>query len=348
MEKPIVGISCGDLNGIGMEIIIKTFEDNAMLDFCTPIVFASSKVASYHRKALNVRDFSFHLINDLENINPKKANLINIWNENISINLGEPNSDIGTRAIESVDAACNALKRNQIDLLVTAPLNKNTVKLEDQTFRGHTEYLGDSLGGEPLMILMSDEMKVALATGHIAINEVSNTITEELIVKRVKQLHKSLVEDFGIVKPKIAVLGLNPHASDNGVMGNEEAEVISPAIEKLKEQKILAYGPFPSDGFFGVSGHKKYDAVLAMYHDQGLIPFKTISFEDGVNYTAGINYIRTSPDHGTGYDIAGKGLANETSFRNAILSGIDIFRKRKEYHELKSNALQKQKVPDKK
>ena len=347
MDKPIVGISCGDLNGIGFEVIIKTFMNTTMLDFCTPVVFASSKVASYHRKALDIKDFSFHIINDLKEINPKKVNLINIWNDTIAIDLGEAKEDTGSRAIESVDACMAALKNEQIDLMVTAPLNKNTVKIEGKQFRGHTEYLGENLGGEPLMILISKELKVALATGHIAIKDVAQELTKERLQLKIKQFESSLRQDFGISKPKIAVLGLNPHAGDGGVMGKEEEEIIAPAIQELGYGGSIVMGPYPSDGFFGAQTYQKFDGVLAMYHDQGLIPFKTLSFEDGVNYTAGMPFVRTSPDHGTGYDIAGKNKASEVSFREAILSGVDIHRTRKEYLEIHGNALKKQKLPEK-
>ena len=343
-SKPIVGISCGDLNGIGLEVVIKTFQDNMMLDFCTPVLFSSSKVTSYHRKAIGVLDFSFNIINSLEDINPKKANLMNIWDDNISISLGTPSEDLGTRAIESIDAACSALQDGKIDVLVTAPINKNTIKLEGKEFSGHTGYLGEKLGGDPLMILFSENLRVALVTGHIPVKDIASHLSTELISSKIKILNDSLVKDFGISRPRIAVLGLNPHAGDDGLLGNEEKEIITPAIEQASENKMLVFGPYAADGFFGSNQHNKFDAILAMYHDQGLAPFKALTFESGVNYTAGLNFIRTSPDHGTGYSIAGKNEASPNSFRNAVFEAINLFSNRREYAGLTKNVLKAQVV----
>lgn len=338
-NKPVIGISCGDLNGIGMEVIMKTFADAQMLDFCVPVVFASSKVASYHRKALNMEDFSFHIINDIAQIQPKKANLLNIWRDPINIELGVESKETGLCALESLDAALEAYKNNQIDAIVTAPINKNTVAQNKANFTGHTGYIGEVVNAEPLMILASENLRVALVTGHIALADVSKAISVDLILKRLKQLAKSLLEDFGIRKPKIAVLSLNPHASDNGIMGNEEEKIISPAIKKANDTGILAFGPYPADGFFGAGTYKQFDGVLAMYHDQGLIAFKTIAFEEGVNYTAGLPLVRTSPDHGTGYDIAGKNVASEVSFREAVFMAVQIVKSRNDYAEMTANPL---------
>lgn len=338
-NKPILGISCGDLNGIGMEVLMKTFADNQMLDFCIPLVFASSKVASYHRKALNMEDFNFHIINDLNAIQPKKVNLINIWKDPIDMEPGLASAEIGSHALESLDAAIQAWKDGKIHALVTAPVNKNTIAQKNPSFTGHTGYIGKATEAEPLMILAANGLRVALVTGHIAVNNIAHTLSTDLVLKRIQQLQKSLIEDFAIRKPKIAVLALNPHASDNGVMGNEEEKIITPAIEKAVAKGIMAMGPYAADGFFGAGTYRQFDGVLAMYHDQGLIPFKTLAFEDGVNYTAGLPLVRTSPDHGTGYDIAGKGVASERSFREAVFLAVDIIRNRTEYAELTANPL---------
>ena len=342
ISKPIVGISCGDLNGISLEVVIKTFQDPGMLDFCTPVLFASGKVVSYHRKAMGIKDFSFNIINSLDEVNPKRANLINLWNENISINLGEASEEIGRRALDSINAASAALLENKIDIMVTAPINKNTIKIEGEEFTGHTDYLAKILGGEALMILFSEDLRVALATGHLPIKDVAKNITPESLLSKINTLNESLIKDFGIRRPKIAVLGLNPHAGDEGLLGTEEKEIIIPAIEKAKEKKILAMGPYAADGFFGSRQYSEFDAILAMYHDQGLVPFKALTFESGVNFTAGLDYIRTSPDHGTGYDIAGKNVASESSFRNAVFEAINIYKARNEYTELTENTLKNQ------
>ena len=339
-EKIIVGISQGDINGIGLEIIIKTFIDPQMLEICTPVVFGSAKTASYHRKALNIEDFSFNQIKDISEINHKRANLINVYEEEVSIELGKQTDIGGKYALKSLEAAANALAQGKVDVLVTAPINKENIQSPDFKFPGHTEYLDEKFGGgNSLMFLVSDTLKVAVVTGHIPVQRVAQELTSEKIVKKIQVLHKSLVEDFSIRKPKIAVLGLNPHAGDNGVIGDEEQKIIIPAINKAKEGGMLIYGPYPADGFFGNGTYTKFDAVLAMYHDQGLIPFKTISFNSGVNFTAGLPIVRTSPDHGTAYDIAGKNLASEESFRKAIYTAIDIYKTRKQYTELSANPL---------
>jgi 4-hydroxythreonine-4-phosphate dehydrogenase len=341
-NKPIIGISCGDLNGIGFEVIMKTFRNQQMMDFCTPVVFASSKVASYHRKALNVTDVNFHIINSFDQLKHHKPNLINTWKDAVNLEIGSDSREVGEFALKSLDAAISAFQDGRIDALVTAPVNKNNINSEAQPFSGHTGYIGDKVAGEPLMILTSKELKIALVTGHIALKDVSGQLSVDLIEQRINQLHDSLVQDFGISKPKIAVLGLNPHAGDNGLLGEEEEKIINPAIKRAFAAGKLVYGPYAADGYFGVETFSKFDATLAMYHDQGLIPFKALAFEEGVNYTAGLSIVRTSPDHGTGFPIAGKGIASETSFREAVFLACEVLKKRKEYQGLKANELQPQ------
>lgn len=339
-EKIIVGISQGDINGIGLEVIIKTFLEPQMLEICTPVVFGSAKTTMYHRKALNIEDFSFNQIKEFSEINYKRANIINVYEEDVNIELGKQTDLGGKYAFKSLEAASIALSQGKIDVLVTAPINKENIQSPEFKFAGHTEYLDEKFGdGNSLMFLVSDGLRVAVVTGHIPVTQVASALTSEKILKKIQVLNKSLIQDFEIRKPKIAVLGLNPHAGDNGVIGNEEQQIIIPAINKAKEEGILAYGPYPADGFFGNGSYKKFDAVLAMYHDQGLIPFKTIAFNAGVNFTAGLPVVRTSPDHGTAYDIAGKNLASEESFRKAIYTAIDIYRTRKHYGEITSNPL---------
>ncbi len=339
-EKIIVGISQGDINGVGLEVIIKTFLEPQMLELCTPVLFGSQKTASAHRKALNIEDFSFNQIKDFSEINHKRANLINVYDEEVAIEFGKQTEAGGKYAFKSLEAATNALAEGKIDILVTAPINKENIQSAEFKFPGHTEYLDEKFGkGNSLMFLVSDDLRVAVVTGHIPVTRVAQELTTEKILKKIQLLNRSLLQDFGVRKPKIAVLGLNPHAGDNGVIGNEEKNIIIPAIEKAKAEGIIAYGPYPADGFFGNGTYKNFDAILAMYHDQGLIPFKTIAFNNGVNYTAGLSVVRTSPDHGTAYDIAGKGLASEESFRKAIYTAIDIFKTRKQFSELTSNPL---------
>ena len=337
-EKIKVGISVGDTNGIGIEIILKTFEDNRMLDFCTPIIFASTKVISYHKKALNI-NVQVHGVDNIKKVIHNKLNLLNIWKELIDVELGEATKISGKCAFESLQSAANALKENEIDVLVTAPINKHNIQSDKFNFKGHTEYLENNFDGESLMILMTDDLKIGLMTGHIPINKVAETITSELIKSKVEIIHTTLVQDFNVRKPKIAILGLNPHCGDNGVIGVEDDEIVKPTIEEIQKTGKLIYGPYAADSFFGSESYKKFDAVLAMYHDQGLAPFKTLSFGNGVNFTAGLNRIRTSPDHGTAYEIAGQGIANNNSFKEALFSAISIYKTRKEYKSLIENKL---------
>jgi 4-hydroxythreonine-4-phosphate dehydrogenase len=339
-EKIIVGISQGDINGIGLEVIIKTFMDPQMLELCTPVLFSSAKTVAFHRKALNIEDFSFHPIKDLSEINHKRANLINVYEEDVNIEPGKQTPAGGTYAFKSLEAAAYALAQGKVHVLVTAPINKENIQSEEFKFPGHTEYLEERFGdGNSLMFLVSSSLRVAVVTGHIPVTKVAEEISTEKIIKKLRALNRSLLQDFEIRKPKIAVLGLNPHAGDNGVIGNEEKDIIIPAINKMKEEGMIVYGPYPADGFFGNETYKHFDAVLAMYHDQGLVPFKTIAFNSGVNFTAGLPVVRTSPDHGTAYDIAGKNMASEASFRRAVYTAIDIYRARRNYKEISANPL---------
>ena len=339
-EKIKVGISIGDINGIGIEIVLKTFEDTRMLDFCTPIIFGSTKVLSYHRKVLNLHT-NVHGIDQVRNSVNNKLNLLNVWKEQVDIELGKPTKISGKYAFRSLQSATKALKNKEIDVLVTAPINKNNIQSEDFQFKGHTEYLESNLDGESLMILMTDELRIGLITGHLPISEVAKTITPDLIKRKVEILYDSLVKDFNISKPKIAVLGLNPHCGDHGVIGTEDDEITIPTIKEIQSTGKLVYGPYAADSFFGSESYKKFDGVLAMYHDQGLAPFKTLAFGKGVNYTAGLSEIRTSPDHGTAYEIAGKGVANHSSFKEALFKAISISKTRNEYIELNKNKLRK-------
>jgi len=328
-HKIKAGISIGDVNGVGMEVILKTFADERMMDFCTPVIYGSSKVITYYRKMLNI-EFNFHNIRDTSEAFDGKVNLVNCWNEEIDIQTGNTTPIGGKYAFKSLEAASDALKNKKVDVLITAPINKHNIQSEQFKFSGHTEYLGSKFGaGNTLMIMCSGNLRVGVVTGHIPVSEIAGSLSAELIEKKIRLMNKSLKADFGIRKPKIAVLGLNPHAGDQGLIGNEEREIIIPAIEAVKQDAILAMGPYSADGLFGSSGYASFDGILGMYHDQGLIPFKALSFNSGVNYTAGLPVIRTSPDHGVAYDIAGKNEAVESSFREAVYLASDIFKARK-------------------
>jgi 4-hydroxythreonine-4-phosphate dehydrogenase len=337
--KPIIGISIGDVNGIGLELIIKSFADVELLDLCTPVIFGSTKAASYHRNAIDMRDFNFNIIKDLSQIKVGKANLINVSDREVKIEFGQISQEAGALALASLDAACTALEEGKVQALVTAPIHKKSMQSDSFRFAGHTDYLEARFKSKALMMLASDDMRMALATVHIPINMVSESLSEDLIVERLQTLAKSLRDDFHLPKGKIAVLALNPHAGDQGVIGKEDEEMVLPAIEKAKEAGIMAFGPFPADSFFGAQMHTKYDAVLAMYHDQGLIPFKAMAFGKGVNYSAGLPIIRTSPDHGTAFDIAGEGKADPSSFRQSLYLAIDLIRNRDISSEINSNPL---------
>ncbi len=338
IKKIKVGISVGDINGVGIEIILRTFEDARMLEIFTPILFASNKTLTIHKKELNINT-QIHGTENASKVLNNKINLVNVWKENISIDFGKETKEGGKYAFLSLQAAVKALKNNDIDLLLTAPINKHNIQSDDFNFKGHTEFLEANLEGESLMILMTDEIKIGLITGHIPVQKIAETITAELLIKKVNLLYHSLIQDFGISKPKIAVLGLNPHCGDNGVIGTEDDEIVRPTLEKIQAEGKLVYGPYSSDSFFGSESYKNFDGVLAMYHDQGLAPFKTLSFGNGVNFTAGLNKVRTSPDHGTAYEIAGKGVANHNSFKQALYTALDIYKFRKEYNELTQNKL---------
>ncbi|WP_339660623.1 4-hydroxythreonine-4-phosphate dehydrogenase PdxA [uncultured Polaribacter sp.] len=337
-DKIIVGISIGDLNGIGIEVILKTFEDKRMLDFCTPVLFGATKVISYHKKALEI-ETPVHGITSINQVNHSKINVLNIWKEEVEIELGSATKVSGDYAAKSLAAAVEHLKDKTIDVLLTAPINKENIQSETFNFPGHTEYLEANLEGKSLMILMTDKLRIGLITGHIPIAKVAASITPELIKSKVETMYASLKQDFGINKPRIAVLSLNPHCGDKGVIGTEDDEIIKPTVDEIRETGKLVFGPYAADGFFGSETYKQFDGVLATYHDQGLAPFKALSFGKGVNFTAGLNAVRTSPDHGTGYDIAGKNLANPSSFTEALFTGIQIFKARNEYLELSNNPL---------
>lgn len=337
-DKIVVGISIGDSNGIGIEVILKTFEDKRMFDFCTPVVFGTTKTVSFHKKVLQLTN-NVHGIHSPSKIVHGKLNLVNVTKEEVPVKLGEATKNSGRLALDSLTTAVKALKEEQIDVLVTAPINKDNIQSETFQFPGHTEYLEAELEGESLMILMTEELRIGLITGHIPIQKVAESITPELIKKKVAIMHQSLCEDFNISKPKIAVLGLNPHCGDKGVIGGEDDTIVRPTIQEIKETGTLVFGPYAADGFFGSETYKQFDGVLAMYHDQGLAPFKALSFGNGVNFTAGLHKVRTSPDHGTGYNIAGKNKANPESFKEALFASLQIFKNRKEYKNLKENAL---------
>jgi 4-hydroxythreonine-4-phosphate dehydrogenase len=337
-ENIIVGISIGDLNGIGSEVVLKTFEDSRMLEFCTPVIFANVKIISAIKKTFE-STAAIHGIDTLEQIVIGKINVINVWREHLELNYGTNDDALGKYAIKSFVSATKALKEGKVDVLVTAPINKYNIQSDDFKFPGHTDYLNQELTGDALMFMVQDNLRVGLLTDHIPVNEVASHLTEQLITQKIETINKSLIQDFSINKPKIAVLGLNPHAVDGGVIGKEDDTLLKPVIKKLFEKGTLVFGPYPADGFFGNSQYEKFDAVIAAYHDQGLIPFKTLSFGNGVNYTAGLDKIRTSPDHGTAFDIAGKGIANHNSFKEAVFLAIDIYNSRNEYVEISNNPL---------
>ncbi|HVW13008.1 MAG TPA: 4-hydroxythreonine-4-phosphate dehydrogenase PdxA [Mucilaginibacter sp.] len=339
-DKLKIGISIGDVNGIGLEVIIKTLADNKIYDYCTPIVYGQTKIASFHRRTTGINELNFHVINHPGQAQQRKANMINCWEEDVKIDLGEINETGGKYAFLSLQRATNDLVNGDIDALVTAPINKDNIQSEEFKFPGHTEYLQERAGAtDVLMFLVSESLRVGVVTGHIPLKTVAGNITTEKILAKLKLMDASLRQDFWIRKPRIAVLGLNPHAGDNGLIGNEEQEIVIPAINEAKANDILAFGPYPADGFFANDSYRKFDAVLAMYHDQGLIPFKQLVFESGVNFTAGLNFVRTSPDHGTAYDIAGKNEASATSFREALFTAIHIVKNRRENAVLTENPL---------
>jgi len=343
MSKPKLGITIGDINGIGPEVIIKALNNSMLFNECTPIIYGSSKVMGYHKNIVKDPDFHFNNISRTDRASSGKVSLINCWQEAVKINIGEATEDSGKCAHIALDRAVGDLNKGFIDALVTAPINKKAMKMADFPYLGHTEYIAKStdLLGQELMMLISDELKVGLVSSHIPLKKANEKVSKERIKNCITILNDTLVQDFGIEKPTIAILGLNPHAGDDGEIGKEEVEIIKPAIIELKNEGTLVSGPYSADGFFGSSNYRKFDAVLAMYHDQGLIPFKALSFGSGVNFTAGLPIIRTSPDHGTGYEIAGKNIADESSMRRAIFAAIDIWRSRNEYDEMHKSIVDK-------
>ena len=341
-KKPIIGITCGDINGVGPEVIIKTLSDNRILDLCHPVVFCNNKVLNFYRKSVPDYNFTFTVARNSSEMNMKQVNVFNCWEEDVQVQPGELTDIAGKMAVLSLNVACDALKAGKLDGIVTAPFHKANVQSPEFDYTGHTPFLKQFFGLKDVtMMLVADNMKVAVLTEHIPVQAVAGAITKEAILYKLKIIQESLIQDFGISKPKIAVLGLNPHAGDGGLVGKEEIDIIAPAIKEAKEKGILCMGPYSADAFFARGQYQSFDVVLAMYHDQGLIPFKSLAFGEGINYTAGMPVIRTSPDHGTAFDIAGKGIADESSFRQAIFTCIDIYRARHERAEQTKNPLKK-------
>jgi 4-hydroxythreonine-4-phosphate dehydrogenase len=339
-RKVRVGISHGDFNGISYEIIIKTFLDKRMLQMMTPVIYGSSKIASYYRKTLNYTDISFNLVRKADMANPNRVNIINCYDQEVKIEIGKLSEKAGELAVLALEKVVSDMMHDTIDVLVTAPINKKSIQSEAFDFPGHTEYLAKKFNTDDyLMMMVSENLRIGIITGHIPLKDVSASITEDLLIRKIKIMNDSLIKDFAIRKPKIAVLGLNPHAGDDGVIGNEESEIIIPAVKKSYDDGILCFGPYPADGFFGSASYTKFDGIISLYHDQGMLPFKALAFDSGVNFTAGLPYVRTSPAHGTAFDIAGKKKASPDSFRKALFLAVDIFKNRKIYEEISKNPL---------
>lgn len=329
-DKPVIGISLGDFNGVGPEVILKTLADQRVSKLCIPVVYGSYKIFAKYKKLIEAEEMSFHSIKNISELFPKKTNLVTCWEEDYEIMPGKVTPEAGKCALISLQRATDDVVAGHLDAIVTAPINKKNIQSPDFNFAGHTEYLTQKANAaDSLMLLVCEELRIGVVTGHIPLSEVKAKLTREKIVTKVNILYKSLKNDFGISKPRIALLGLNPHAGEDGLLGSEDKEIIAPVVEELKQKGILAFGPFPADGFFGVKHYQKFDGVLGMYHDQGLIPFKLMAFDSGINFTAGLPFIRTSPDHGTAYDLAGKNLANESSFREALFLAIDLAKAKK-------------------
>lgn len=343
-HKIRVGITQGDINGVGYEVILKTLSDPRIVELCTPIIYGSSKVAAYHRKVLELPAVNFNIINNGDEALEGKLNMVNCIDDDVKVELSRSTQIAGEAALKALEKAVEEYENGFIDVLVTAPINKNNIQSEEFTFPGHTEFLEEKCGKgrKSLMILMQDSLRVALVTGHVSVADIPALITKEAVMSKIRILNNVLKQDFDIQRPRIAVLALNPHAGDSGLLGNEEEEQIIPAIKEMQDQGVLCFGPYAADGFFGSGSFTRFDAVLAMYHDQGLAPFKTIAMEEGVNYTGGLPIVRTSPAHGTAYDIAGQNKASEESFRQAIYSAIDIYRSRSQYWDMRNNPLRKQ------
>lgn len=339
-DKIILGITQGDINGIGYEVIIKSLLDNRIFDYCIPVIYGSPKVASYHRKALNIEKFGFNTIRSVNEAIPRRANIINCTDENVRVELGKITKSAGEASYSALEAACADMEAGKIDALVTGPVNKMNIQSENFNFSGHTEFLESRFKAEgTLMLMINDLMRVGVVTTHKPLSKVHEYITIEAILEKLRILNRSLLIDFMLSSPRIAVLGLNPHAGDDGLLGNEEIDIIKPAIEQAKSERIMTFGPYSADGFFGAGTYKQFDAILAMYHDQGMIPFKALTIEGGVNYTAGLSIVRTSPAHGTAYDLAGKNEASPDSFRKAIYVACDIYKNRSTYAEISGNPL---------
>lgn len=339
-DQIVVGISHGDYNGIGYEVILKTFSDRRIFEFSTNLVYGSQQVTNYYIKTLNLSGIGINYVKDATRLQSNKLNILSHDEKEPALDVGKSTKKAGSMALWSIEKAIEDLKNKNIDILVTAPINKDNIQSKNFQFAGHTDYLAKAFDTKDyLMLMVQQNLRIGVITGHIPLKDVASTISAELIIKKIKVLHRSLEYDFGLRKPKIAILGLNPHASDNGLIGNEEQEIIIPAIKSAQKEGLLAYGPFPADGFFASENYKNFDAILAMYHDQGLIPFKTLAFKDGVNFTAGLPVVRTSPAHGTAYEIAGKDLASPDSFRQALYLGIEIFKNRKLFDEISQNPL---------
>lgn len=340
-SKVVVGITHGDINGISYEVILKTLIEPKLAENIIPVIYGSSKVAAFYRKNLNIQGLNINQINNAKDAHPKKINLINCVDDDIKVEIGKSTPEAGISSFKALEAATADLSAGLIDVLLTAPINKENVQNENFKFPGHTEYLEEKIGGgaKALMLMVDEQLKVAVVTGHIPVNQITQKITKESIVEKIKLLNDSLKRDFTIIRPRIAVLGINPHAGDNGIIGNEENEIVIPAIKEAAEQGLLAFGPYAADGFFGSQSYQKFDGVLAMYHDQGLTPFKTLARGGGVNYTAGLPFVRTSPAHGTAYELAGENKADEKSFRDALFMAADIYLNRKQNDELSANPL---------
>jgi 4-hydroxythreonine-4-phosphate dehydrogenase len=341
-KRYTVGITLGDYNGVGPEVIIRTLEDERIYKFCTVVVYGQKNVISFYAKHLKIQNFNIQEVKDTEPLNPKIPNIINCWAEQETIEPGQMKSDAGARAVQCLDAGVKDLLAGKIDVLVTGPVNKSTISQTQPEFKGQTEFISKLAGNEnSMMLLVDDGLRVGLVTNHVSLKDVAGKIDINLILNKLEILNQSLKQDFMINKPRIAVLGLNPHAGDNSLLGKEEKDIIAPAVNRAKEKGMLAFGPFSADGFFGAHHYGKFDGVLAMYHDQGLVAFKTLAFGTGVNFTAGLNIIRTSPDHGTAYDIAGKDLASADSLRNAIFLGLQIAQNRVDYKEMTANPVER-------
>ncbi len=342
-RKIRVGITHGDINGVGYEVILKTFSDPTMLELCTPVIYGSPKVAAYHRKAMEIPT-NFSIVNTAEDAQDGRVNVVNCIEEELKVELSKPTPEAGKAALTALEKALADYRDGLFDVLVTAPINKHTIQSDTFHFPGHTEYIEERVGDgqKALMILLKGDFRVALVTGHVPVRDIPGMLTKELIMEKIEIFHQSLKKDFGIDNPRIAVFSLNPHAGDHGLLGTEEEEIIIPAMKEMIAKGVQCFGPYPADGFMGSGNYTHFDGILAMYHDQGLAPFKALAMDEGVNFTAGLPIVRTSPAHGTAYDIAGKGLASEDSFRQAVYVAMDVFRNRAWEKEISARPLRKQ------